>query len=147
MVDSDLAALSGLATRALTQAVKRNMARFSQDFMFQLSPEEFENWRSQIVISKPGAKMGLCYAPFAFTEHGVAMLSSVLRSQRTIEVSISIVSAFIRLRQVLAANEEIARKVAQHDHEIGILFDQVRAILETPEPRRKLPIGFAEPPD
>lgn len=101
--------------------MKRNAERFPEDFMFQLSPEEFENWRSQIVISNRGAKMGLRRQPYVFTEHGVAMLSSVLRSKRAVEVNISIMRAFVKLRRVLATNEELARKVAQHDRQIGML--------------------------
>jgi hypothetical protein len=91
MIDSDLAALYGVATRVLVQAVKRNIVRFPDDFMLQLSKEKLDSWRSQIVISNPGAKKGLRYAPYAFTEHGVAMLSSVLRSKKAVEANIAIV--------------------------------------------------------
>ena len=110
--------------------------------MFQLSKQELENWRSQIVMSNPAAKMGLRRRPYAFTEHGVAMLSSVLRSKRAVQVNIAIVRTFIRLREVLATNEELARKVAQHDHQIAVLFDEVQKLLEPPEPPKKRPIGF-----
>jgi len=141
MLDSDLAALYGVETRVLVQAVSRNKQRFPEDFLFQLTKEETENWRSQIVISNPGAKMGLRYRPYAFTEHGVAMLSSVLRSPRAIEVNIAIVRTFVRLRRIFATNDELARKVAQHDQEIGVLFEQVQGLLAEPEPKKN-PIGF-----
>ena len=134
MLDADLAGLYGVETRVLVQAVKRNIDRFPEDFMFQLSKEELKNWRSQIVMSNPTAKMGLRRQPYAFTEHGVAMMASVLRSKRAIEVNIAIVRTFIRLRQMLATNEDLARKVAQHDQEIGILFERIQGLLEPPAP-------------
>lgn len=143
-MDSDLALLYGVETRVLVQAVKRNSTRFPAEFMFQLSQEEFDTWRSQIVISNPGAKKGLRHAPYAFTEHGVAMLSSVLRSKRAVDVNIAIVRTFIRLRQVLATNEELARKVAQHDRQIAVLFEHVQKML-APAPVKKNPIGFVPP--
>ena len=142
MLDADLAGLYGVETRVLVQAVKRNLERFPEDFLFQLSREELENWRSQIVMSNPAAKMALRRSPYAFTEHGVAMLASVLRSKRAIQVNIAIVQTFIRLRQILASNEELARKVAQHDQEIGILFDHIHNLLAPPEPPKKRRIGF-----
>jgi hypothetical protein len=146
MVDSDLAALYSVETRVLVQAAKRNIVRFPEDFMFQLSKEEFATWRSQIVISNPGAKKGLRYAPYAFTEHGVAMLSSVLRSETAVEVNIAIMRTFIRLRQVLATNEDLARMVAKHDKQIAILFESLQKML-APPPLKKNPIGFALPKD
>jgi hypothetical protein len=97
ILDRDLAKLFGVESRILGQAVKRNIRRFPADFMFQLSPEEFEHWKSQVVISNPGDKMGLRKLPYAFTEHGVAMLSSVLRSEQAIEVNIAIMRAFSKL--------------------------------------------------
>jgi hypothetical protein len=93
MLDRDLAELYRVETRALVQGVKRNLDRFPQDFMFQLTRDELEQWRSQIVISNPGAKMGLRRRPYAFTEQGVAMLSSVLRSERAVQVNIAIMRA------------------------------------------------------
>ena len=142
MLDADLAGLYGVETRVLIQAVKRNIDRFPEDFMFQLSKEELKNWRSQIVMSNPAAKMGLRRQPYAFTEHGVAMMASVLRSKRAIEVNIAIVRTFIRLRQMLATNEDLARKVAQHDQEIGILFEHIQGLLEPAKPPPKPAIGF-----
>ncbi|MBZ5621890.1 MAG: ORF6N domain-containing protein [Acidobacteriia bacterium] len=146
MLDADLAGLYGVETRALVQAVKRNADRFPEDFMFQLSKDELESWRSQIVMSNPGAKMGLRRQPYAFTEHGVAMLSSVLRSKRAVEINIIIVRTFVKLRRLLATNAELALKVAQHDQEIGILFEHVQALLEPPAPKKSHPIGFIHSP-
>jgi len=102
MLDRDLAELYGVTTAALNQAVRRNLDRFPQDFMFQLDKVEFENWRSQIVISNPGLRMGARRRPLAFTEQGVAMLSSVLRSKRAIQVNIAIMCAFVTFREKLA---------------------------------------------
>jgi hypothetical protein len=98
MLDRDLAVLYGVETKVLKQAVRRNIERFPPDFMFELTKGEFENWRSQFVTSR-GDRMGLRYAPMAFTEQGVAMLSSVLRSRRAVQVNIEIMRAFVRLRQ------------------------------------------------
>ena len=142
MLDAHLAGLYGVETRVLVQAVKRNIARFPEDFMFQLSKEELKNWRSQIVMSNPNAKMSLRRRPYAFTEHGVAMTASVLRSKRAIEVNIAIVRTFIRLRQVLATNEDLARRVDQHDQEISILFEHIQGLLEPAELPQKPAIGF-----
>jgi hypothetical protein len=115
MLDSDLARLYGVETKALKQAVNRNIERFPEDFMFELTKDELENWRSQIVTSNPGAKMGLRYPPYAFTEQGVAMLSSVLKSRRAIEVNIAIMRAFVQLRQLGSQYEELARLVEKID--------------------------------
>lgn len=102
LLDADLASLYGVQTRVLNQAVKRNAERFPADFMFQLSAKELEDWRSQVVISNPDAKMGLRRAPFVFTEHGALMAASLLNSPRAIETSLYVVRAFVRLREVLA---------------------------------------------
>ena len=110
MLDRDLAALYGVSTKALKQAVRRNLSRFPADFMFVLSKDEFENWRSQFVTSSADRK-GLRYSPMAFTEQGVAMLSSVLNSERAIRVNIEIMRAFVRLRQMLSYNVALARKL------------------------------------
>jgi hypothetical protein len=112
LLDRDLALLYGVETRALVQAVKRNIERFPEDFMFQLDKKEFENWRSQIVISNSTVKMGLRWHPYAFTEQGVAMLSSVLHSPQAVAVNIDIMRAFVRLRQTLSSNHEVAKKLA-----------------------------------
>jgi hypothetical protein len=147
MLDRDLAELYGVATGSLNQAVKRNRQRFPPDFMFQLSNEETEHWKSHIVISNPAAKMAVRNRPYAFTEHGVAMLSSVLRSDRAIAVNIAIVRAFVRLRQILASNRELARKVEEHDRQIAVLFDTVQKLLAPPDPPKKRPIGYVTPKD
>lgn len=147
MLDFDLAELYGVETRVLVQALKRNLERFPEDFMFQLSKDELQNWRSQIVMSNPGAKMGLRRQPYAFSEHGVAMLSSVLRSRRAIQVNVAIIRTFVRLRRMLASNEELSRKIVQHDRQIAALFEHVKKLLEQPEPSKWRPIGFARPGD
>lgn len=146
MLDSDLAELYGVLTKNLNLAVRRNSRRFPEDFMFQLSEEESQALRLQFETSNAG-RGGRRYRPFAFTEQGVAMLSGVLRSKRAVEVNIGIMRAFVRLRQVLATNEELARKVAQHDREIGVLFKHVKALLEPPPAPRKRRIGFIHADD
>jgi hypothetical protein len=141
MLDRDLADLYGVETRTLIQAVKRNIERFPDDFMFQLTKEELENWRSQIVISNPDAKMGLRRQPYAFTESGVAMLSSVLRSKRAVQVNIMIMRTFVRIREMLATHRDVARKIEQHDHQIAILYEHVKRLLEPPK-SKKQKIGY-----
>jgi len=111
MLDRDLAELYGVPTKRLNEQVRRNRTRFPEDFMFQLSREEFEDWRSQVATSNPAAKMGLRRRPYAFTEQGVAMLSSVLNSDRAIEVNIAIMRAFVKLREILATHKDLARKL------------------------------------
>jgi hypothetical protein len=150
MLDRDLAQLYDLPTRVLNQAVKRNLQRFPDDFMFQLSEEEFENWKSQIVTSNPAFKMGLRKRPYAFTEQGVAMLSSVLNSDRAIEVNIAIMRAFVRLREILGTHKDLARKLAdlekklgEHDEKFQIVFEAIRQLmLPPPKPEKKGRIGF-----
>jgi hypothetical protein len=107
MLDRDLAKLYSVQTKVLNQAIKRNIDRFPHDFMFQLNNEEFEIWRSQFVTSKSD-KMGLRRAPFAFTEHGILMLSSVLNSKRAIQINIAIMRVFVRLREIMLANKDLA---------------------------------------
>ena len=139
LFDSDLAAMYGVPTKVLNQAVKRNLKRFPADFMFQLTKDELENWRSQFVTTKPAAKMGLRRAPFAFTEQGVAMLSSVLNSDRAITVNIEIMRAFVRLRHVLAVNadlakrlEELERRVGSHDEQFVDVIRAIRQLMAAP---------------
>ena len=110
LLDRDLADLYGVETKALKQAVRRNIDRFPSDFMFELTDTEFENWRSQFVTSK-GDRMGLRYKPMVFTEQGVAMLSSVLRSKKAVLVNIQIMRAFIQLRQMYISHEDLKRKI------------------------------------
>lgn len=144
MLDRDLAELYGVTTKVLNQAVKRNLKRFPGDFMFQLSKEEFEIWKSQIVTSKSD-KMGLRKKSYVFTENGVAMLSSVLNSERAIEVNIQIIRVFIKLRQMLATHADLKRKIEamekKYDKQFAIVFQVIQELMTPPEkPRKK--IGF-----
>ena len=118
LLDEDLAELYGVETKNLVRAVKRNLDRFPEDFMFPLTPEEYESLRCQNGTSKTPGRGGRRYLPYAFTEQGVAMLSSVLRSPRAVQVNIEIMRAFVRLRQFLASHEELARKVADMDQQL-----------------------------
>src|SRR6266480_1173926 len=140
----DLADLYEVEPRALVRAVKRNLERFPADFMFQLSPGEFENLKSQIVTSSWG---GLRRAkPYAFTEQGVAMLSSVLRSKRAVQVNIAIMRAFVRLRELLAGHQDLARKLAElekkYDAQFKVVFDAIRNLMKPPVPTIRKQIGF-----
>ena len=146
MLSTDLAKLYGVPAKALMQAVKRNSARFPCDFMFQLDAQEVARSRSQSVTLKRG--QNLKYLPYAFTEQGVAMLSSVLRSERAVQVNIAIMRAFVRLRAVLSAHRDLAEKlaeleqrVANHDEHIEALFDAIRQLMADPEPKPAR-IGF-----
>ena len=142
-----LADLYGVKTKALKQAVKRNISRFPADFMFELSDAELNNWRSQFVTSKLD-KMGLRWKPYAFTEQGVAMLSSVLRSEQAIQVNILIMRAFVKIKEALATHKEVSRKlkelegrVDKNDSQIIAIFDAIRQMIALPEkPARKM--GF-----
>lgn len=147
MMSGDLARLYGVAPKALVQAVRRNIARFPDDFMFHLSPQEVACLRSQIVTLEGRGKHAK-YPPYAFTEQGVAMLSSVLRSERAIRVNVAIMRAFVKLRETLAAHREMAvkladleRKLESHDSEIQALFDAIRELMQPPDPPRR-EIGF-----
>lgn len=149
MMDRDLAALYGVSTKALNQAVGRNLDRFPGDFMFKLSPVETRNWRSQIVTSNLGVKMGLRYAPYAFTEQGVASMSGVLKSKRAIRVYVEIVRAFVRMRRVIGTNKKLAdrmekaeRMLGEHEGHIGTLFEEIDA-LSNPSTGPKRNIGFS----
>ena len=146
LLDRDLATLYEVETRQLVQAVKRNIERFPDDFMFQLSQEEFENWRSQVVMSNPSAKMALRRRPYAFTEQGVAMLSSVLRSPRAVVVNIEIMRTFVRLRQMLASHADLARKLnameRKYDQQFKVVFDAIRQLMAPAEPKKRRKIGF-----
>jgi hypothetical protein len=144
MLDSDLAGLYGVPTKALVQAARRNKERFPQDFMFQLSAPEFRILRSQTVTSNRG-RGGRRYAPYAFTEQGVAMLSSVLRSKRAVLVNIQIMRTFVRLRRLLASNAELHRRLDElerkYDKQFKVVFDAIRELMEPPEKPSKR-IGF-----
>ena len=149
MLDSDLAELYSVPTRRLNEQVRRNRTRFPADFMFQLTKEELENWRSQIATSKPAARMGLRRPPLAFTEHGILMLSSVLRSDRAVQVNIAIMRAFIRLREMLAGHKELARKLdameRKYDAQFRVVFTELRKLLQPPPDKPRRPIGFQPP--
>lgn len=154
MLDRDLAKMYGVETKVLNQAVKRNKERFPPDFMFQMTPEELEIWKSQNVTSN-SLKMGIRKMPYVFTEMGVAMLSSVLKSETAIEVNIQIVRIFSRMREVLLTHNDILLKLSQleqtilnqdekvdkHEQEIQAIFNALKQLLNHPqEPRRK--VGF-----
>ena len=146
MLDADLAKLYAVETKAFNQAVKRNIERFPEDFMFQLSVEEFQSLRSQIVTFKKGRGQYPKYRPYAFTEQGVAMLSAVLKSDRAVQVSIAIVRVFVRLRQLLASHADLLRRLDEmeqkYDKQFRIVFDAIRKLM-TPEPvPPKHRIGF-----
>jgi len=134
VLDADLAELYGVETKALLQTVKRNLDRFPEDFAFQLTNQDLSNLRSQIVTSSWGGRR---YLPYAFTEQGVAMLSSVLRSARAVQVNIEIMRTFVRLRQLLTSNVELARKLAalesKYDAQFKMVFDAIRALMKPPE--------------
>jgi hypothetical protein len=149
MLDSDLAELYEVPTKRLNEAVRRNLGRFPPDFMFQLNEEELENLRSQIATSSAGHG-GSRYRPYAFTEHGVAMLSSVLTSQRAIALNILIIRAFVRLREYLATHKDLARKLedverTQHEHSAHIeqIYGYIQRLIEPPPDSSKRRIGFA----
>jgi len=148
MIDRDLALLYGVPTKVLKQAVKRNSASFPGDFMFKMTSEEFKNWRSQFVTSNSTLKMGLRHAPFCFTEYGVAMLSSVLKSKKAIDVNIRIIRIFIRIREALLSHkdilskiEKLERKINKNDEDIHDIFNVLKQLLNPLSPPRKR-IGF-----
>ena len=163
MLDRDLAALFGVEPRALIQAVKRNRIRFPSDFMFQLTKEELGNWVSQIVISKPDSSrsqfvilkrgQNIKYLPYAFTEQGIAMLSSVLRSHQAVIVNIEIMRAFIRLRHVLSSHEKITTELGDlksfllkhshsNDREFRRVWQAIEKLTQSGNPKKDRQIGF-----
>lgn len=152
MLDRDLAVLYEVETKRLKEAVRRNMSRFPADFMFELTDDEFQKWRSQFVISNDD-KMGLRYAPFAFTEHGVLMLASILNSERAIQVNIQIVRIFTKMRELLLTHKDILnvldkiqRKLLEHDDKILLLFEYIKQLEKTKqkelEQKHRPKIGF-----
>jgi phage regulator Rha-like protein len=145
MLDIDLARLYGVTTSSFNKAVRRNLERFPKDFMFQANKAELENLRFQSGISSSAGHGGRRYLPYAFTEQGVAMLSSVLRSERAVTVNIAIMRAFVQLREMLATNQQLRRKVEEmekrYDAKFQIVFTAIKRMLEAPTPRRGA-IGF-----
>ena len=151
LIDRDLAELYGVETKRLKEAVKRNSDRFPSDFMFVLSKDELKNWRTQFATSNSD-KMGLRYAPLAFTEQGVAMLSSVLNSERAVQVNIAIMRAFVLMRMFLQSSDALAKKLnvleketkkrfAKQQEQIKFIFEAIKELmLEKAKPKRK--IGF-----
>ncbi len=144
MLDRDLAGLYEVETKALNRAVKRNLQRFPSDFMFQLTEDEADLLRCQIGTSKKG-RGGRRYFPYVFTEQGVAMLSSVLNSERAVIVNIEMMRAFVKLRQLLASNTELSRQLAEleskYDKQFKVVFEAIRQLMSTPVRERK-EIGF-----
>lgn len=145
MLDADLAALYGVETKVLVRSVKRNADRFPDDFMFQLSATEFANLRSHVGTSSWGGRR---YPPYAFTEQGVAMLSSVLNSPRAVHVNIEIMRAFVRMRQLQLTDDEMGKKLAalekkyeRHDAQFKVVFQAIRELMDPPTKKRR-PIGF-----
>ncbi|MEI8175238.1 MAG: ORF6N domain-containing protein [Candidatus Omnitrophota bacterium] len=152
MLDADLAKLYGVETFNLNKAVKRNRERFPDDFMVQLTANEFESLRFHFGMSN-AKRGGRRYLPYAFTEQGVAMLSSVLRSKRAIQVNIVIMRAFVKLRQILSTHQELGRKLSdlerkieKHDGEIQAIFEAIRQLMESPPLKERVITGF-QPPD
>ena len=145
MLDTDLAILYGVPTKRLNEQVRRNKKRFPSDFMFQLTPEEVERLRSQIATLKPGRGQHRKYSPYAFTEQGVAMLSSVLHSARAIQVNIAIMRAFVQLREMIGSNKTLARRINElekkYDSQFRVVFEAIGELMAEPEPKAKR-IGF-----
>jgi ORF6N domain-containing protein len=151
MLDADLAELYGVPTKALVQAVKRNPNRFPEDFMFHLTEQEVGALRSQTVTldAKPsGQGRHTKYRPYAFTEQGVAMLSSVLRSDRAVQVNVEIMRTFVRLRRLVARDHELSRRLdaleSRYDRQFKVVFDAIRELMTPPPPVPKRRIGFVQ---
>lgn len=149
LLDSDLAALYGVATKVLVQAVKRNLQRFPADFMFHLTEQELRASRSQFVTLNESGGRGhnIKYRPYAFTEQGVAMLSSVLKSERAVQVNVEIMRAFVHLRGLVSHNHELARRLddleSRYDRQFKAVFDAIRELM-APPPAQKRRIGFVQ---
>jgi len=150
MLDRDLARLYGVTTKNLNKAVSRNLDSFPEDFLFQLDKDEYESLRFQFGTSKKG-RGGRRYSPYAFTEQGVAMLSSVLRSKRAVQVNITIMRTFVKLRQIISTNKDLAQKLNKleakfddHDQKIKLVFEAIRELMQSPSVKPKPKIGFRQ---
>lgn len=152
LLDTELADLYGVTTKRFNEQVRRNRQRFPADFMFQLTAREAEALRSQIATSKTAGRGGRRYLPYALTEHGAIMAATVLNSPRAVEMSVYVVRAFVKLRELLASNEELARrldeleariekKLTTHDQAIAAMLSAIRQLMIPPAPKRR-PIGF-----
>lgn len=145
MLDRDLAELYGVETKRLKEQVKRNIDRFPDDFMFELTKEEFEVLRSQNATSKMEGRGGVRYLPYAFTEHGVLMLSNILNSEKAVKVSIQVIRAFSKLKQMLSTHEDLKKKIEEmenrYDHQFRIIFDAIKQLIEE-DLKPKRDIGF-----
>jgi phage regulator Rha-like protein len=151
ILDSDLAELYGVATKNLNRVVKRNLRRFPEDFMFQLTPEEAEFLRFQSGTLKLGRGQHRKYLPYGFTEQGVAMLSSVLSSDRAADVNVAIMRAFVKMREAMIAHKELVRRLDEiekkYDHKFAVIFDAIRKLMEPPPVQKKSRIGYIKPRD
>jgi|COG998Drversion2_1049125.scaffolds.fasta_scaffold214598_1 hypothetical protein len=148
MLDADLAAFYGVETRRLNEQVKRNIRRFPQDFCFRLTSDEYATLRSQIAISK--SRGGRRYMPYVFTEHGALMAATVLNTPLAVDVSLHVVRAFVRLREVLAENQQLAARLRELEHQVGThdaaiaeIIEAIRRLMAPPSPKEKRSIGFA----
>lgn len=145
MMDSDLAVLYGVTTKRLNEQVRRNVSRFPSDFMFQMKGEEYESLRSQYATLERGRGRHRKYLPYVFTEQGVAMLSSVLSSERAVQVNIAIMRAFVRIREILASHKDLIRKIDEmerkYDARFKLVFEAIRQLMEPPCSRKRR-IGF-----
>ena len=144
MIDSDLADIYSVETKLLKQAVRRNINRFPEDFMFELTRAEYDSLRSQFVTLKRGQHTK--YLPFVFTEHGSLMLSSVLKSETAINASLNIVRAFVKLREMLASNKELAKKIEElekkYDEQFKVVFVAIRQLMQKPEKSKRKSLGY-----
>lgn len=154
LLDADLAALYGVTTKRLNEQVRRNLDRFPEDFMFQLAQDEHEALRSQFATLKPGRGQHRKYLPYVFTEHGAIMAASVLNTPRAVEMSIYVVRTFVKLREMLASNQELKRKLHElerklgaHDQAIASILSAIRELMNPPEPPKKRRIGFIQSDD
>lgn len=154
LLDADLAALYGVTPKRLNEQVRRNLDRFPEDFMFQLAPNEYEALRSQFATLKTGRGQHRKYLPYVFTEHGAIMAASVLNTPRAVEMSIYVVRTFVKLREMLASNKDLARKLNElerklgaHDQAIASILSAIRELMVPPEPTKKRRIGFVQTDD